>query len=48
MATFRSLNPAAGAASTHDIKVLCCTWNAGNARMPDDLSPWIPAKGGDL
>lgn len=34
------------APSVRNLKVLTCTWNAGNARPPTNLDPWIPAKGG--
>lgn len=29
------------------LKILTCTWNAGNARPPTNLDPWIPSKGGN-
>lgn len=29
-----------------NLRIICATWNVGNAPPPDDLAPWIPAGGG--
>lgn len=44
--TAKATNPAHSGPRT--LKLLTGTWNAGNARPPPDLRPWIPLGGGDF